>query len=93
MIAYRTLGYEPCDNPAFELGFEKIAIYLKDGVPKHASRQLPNGRWSSKLGSAELIEHDFDALEGEIYGEIRQVLKRPLSILSGHPVGEVLGGP
>jgi hypothetical protein len=77
MSAYGALGYEACDNPALEAGFEKIAIHVKDGVPKHASRQLPNGRWSSKLGSAELIEHDFDALEGEIYGEIGQIMKRP----------------
>jgi hypothetical protein len=66
MSAYHALGYEACDSPALEVGFEKIAIYLKDGVPKHASRQLSNGRWSSKLGRAELIAHDFDALEGEI---------------------------
>lgn len=77
MSAYGALGYEACDNPALEAGFEKIAIHVKDGVPKHASRQLPNGRWSSKLGSAELIEHDFDALEGEIYGEIGQIMKLP----------------
>ncbi|MCI0637958.1 MAG: hypothetical protein L0Y72_23715 [Gemmataceae bacterium] len=39
-------------------------------MPTHAARQLPTGRWSSKLGPSEDIEHDLHALEGEIYGTI-----------------------
>jgi hypothetical protein len=74
--AYRSLGYEVCDHPGLEVGFEKIAIHVKDGVVKHASRQMPNGRWSSKLGRAELIEHDFDGVEGLLYGKIEQIMKR-----------------
>src|SRR2546430_15107859 len=49
--AFATLGYVVCDGAEVELGFEKIALFTNDqGVPKHAARQLPGGRWTSKLG-------------------------------------------
>lgn len=77
--AYQTLGYEPCENADLESGFEKIAIYATaDGEPTHAARQLPNGKWSSKLGRWEDIEHELDGLTSEIYGSVKQILKRPL---------------
>ena len=50
---------------------------MKSGIPTHASRQLSNGRWTSKLGPSERIEHDFDALEGAAYGQIAQIMRRP----------------
>ncbi|MBD2547318.1 DUF7689 domain-containing protein [Planktothricoides raciborskii] len=77
--AYQTLGYEPCENADLESGFEKIAIYATpDGEPTHAARQLPNGKWTSKLGRWEDIEHELDGLTSEIYGSVKQILKRPL---------------
>jgi hypothetical protein len=49
--AYKSLGYELCDNSELEAGFEKIAIYAtSDGEPTHAARQLSVGLWTSKLG-------------------------------------------
>ncbi len=75
--AYQTLGYGLCADPELEEGFEKIAIYATpDGEPTHAARQLPNGKWTSKLGRWEDIEHQLDGLTSEIYGSIRQILKR-----------------
>ena len=66
--AYQTLGYEVCVDDSIEQGFEKIAIYaLPDTppTPTHVARQLPNGRWTSKLGSWEDIEHrEPGSLEG-----------------------------
>ncbi|MEK0192863.1 DUF7689 domain-containing protein [Microcoleus anatoxicus] len=57
----------------------KIAIYVLDGKPQHASRQLPNGKWTSKLGQYEDIEHNYlEGLEGSIYGEVSCVMKRRL---------------
>ena len=39
--------------------------------------QTPGGKWSSKLGKAEDIEHDTpDDVAGGIYGEVVQILKR-----------------
>jgi len=77
--AYQTLGYSPCDIAKLEEGFEKIALYATpDGEPTHAARQLPNGQWTSKLGRWEDIEHELDGLISEMYGSVRQILKRPL---------------
>ena len=77
--AYQTLGYEPCESSDFEESFEKIAIYATpDGEPTHAARQLPNGKWTSKLGRWEDIEHELDGLTSEMYGSVKQVLKRSI---------------
>jgi hypothetical protein len=77
--AYRTLGYEPCGTAAREDGFEKVAIFTdREGLPQHAARQLENGRWTSKLGELEDIEHALDGLEGARYGKVAQVLRRAL---------------
>jgi hypothetical protein len=75
--AYQTLGYEPCDSSDLEECFEKIAIYATpDGEPTHAARQLLNGKWTSKLGRWEDIEHELDGLSCEMYGTVKQILKR-----------------
>jgi hypothetical protein len=78
--AYQTLGYEPCDSSVLEEGYEKIALYVNDqGVPVHAARQLLTGKWTSKLGSLEDIEHELEGLTGKSYGTVGKVLKRPIS--------------
>lgn len=57
--AFATLGYKPCDNDLLEPEFEKIAIFVDSkGEPTHAARQLPNGKWTSKLGRLEDVEHE-----------------------------------
>ncbi|GJD23195.1 unknown protein [Rivularia sp. IAM M-261] len=77
--AYQSLGYEVCDNSELEPGFEKIAIYGdSEGEATHAARQLPNGKWTSKLGSWEDIEHELEGLTGEMYGDVKQILKRQI---------------
>jgi hypothetical protein len=76
--AYATLGFELCDSGEVEDGFEKVAIYTDaGGEPTHAARQLANGRWTSKLGDLQDIEHDLDAVEGNRYGRVGAFLKRP----------------
>lgn len=79
---FHLLGYETCESGDKEQGFQKIAIYAnKKGEPTHAARQLPNGNWTSKLGNWEDIEHILEGIEGEeMYGSVRQVLKRPIPL-------------
>lgn len=75
---FATLGYATCRDAGLESQFEKIAIYAdSNGIPTHASRQLPNGRWTSKLGKLEDIEHDLLDLTGVEYGAVVLVMKRP----------------
>ena len=76
--AFRTLGYTPCDTAKVEAGFEKIAIYVDNtGRPTHLARQLPDGKWTSKLGKLEDIEHPtLEGLTGSVYGSVRLILRR-----------------
>ena len=77
--AYAELGFIRCESNAFEPGVEKIAIYVdSSGKPTHAARQLPSGKWTSKLGESEDIEHLLDGLISPIYGLVACILKRPL---------------
>lgn len=78
--AFAAVGFAPCDHPDLEQGFEKVAIYADGtGKPTHAGRQLPSGRWTSKLGRGEDIEHDLAGLDGAAYGTVAKVLKRPVT--------------
>jgi hypothetical protein len=76
--AFATLGHVVCDHAELEPGWEKVALYTyADGFPTHAARQLENGRWTSKLGQLERIEHALPDLEGTEYGSVVRVMKRP----------------
>lgn len=74
--AYKSLGYEECAVSAREIGFQKIALFNNDGVPCHASYQLENGLWVSKLGSGEQIAHPLRAVEGSIFGHAMHFMRR-----------------
>lgn len=73
-------GFEQCDSADHEPGVQKIAIFAKaNGYPTHVARQLPNGKWTSKLGDWEDIEHELTGIEGEeMYGTAKQIMKRKL---------------
>lgn len=72
------LGYVECARDELETGFEKIALFVDEhGIPSHAARQQSNGRWISKLGEREDIEHDLRDLEGAAYGTVAITMKRP----------------
>jgi hypothetical protein len=74
---FKSIGYVQCNDDSFEPGFEKIAIYADGAEPKHAARQLRNGKWTSKLGSNIDIEHDTpNCLTGPVYGNVVLFMKR-----------------
>ena len=78
ITAYGTLGYTPTDDASVEQGFEKIALYATSDLKvKHAALQKSNGRWTSKLGDEQDIEHHLDGLIDEHYGAVVKILKRP----------------
>jgi hypothetical protein len=77
MLMFATLGFEPCPDADLEPGFDKVALFATDaGVPKHAARQIATGRWTSKLGIFEDIEHDLRDIEGTVYGSVVLIMKR-----------------
>ena len=80
VAAFTHLGYAICDSDSFEEGVQKIALYVRDGKPKHAARQCVSSKmWVSKLGGDVDIEHEqADSLSGDLYGEVYCVMKRQL---------------
>ncbi len=74
LFAY--FGYEICDNALKEKGVTKIALFAKDGIPTHATRQLSNGLWTSKLGILEDVSHTLAAISGGLYGEVALIFSR-----------------
>lgn len=78
MELFRELGFEESDDSNPEFGFEKIALYAKNGEFTHVARLLESGNWTSKLGALEDIEHnDLDSLAGDSYGRPLAFLRRP----------------
>jgi hypothetical protein len=77
--AFATLGYTSAEGEMLEDGYDRVALYAKDGRVSHAARQVPDGRWTSKLGYDLDIEHGLRGLEGPLYGHVVQILKRPRS--------------
>lgn len=75
--AFEKLGFEQCADGRLEAGFEKVALYGSTFEFTHAARQLPNGKWTSKLGKAEDIEHETpDDVAGGLYGQLIQFMRR-----------------
>jgi len=75
---FSSIGYKRCVDASLECGFLKIVLYVKDGKPTHAARQLATGKWTSKLGQNIDIEHDTpDVLNGPGYGVASVYMKRP----------------
>ena len=80
-----TLGYTECPDGALEAGHEKVVLFaLRDDggdlVPTHAARQLADGRWTSKLGPLEDIEHtNVEDVNGPIYGVPVRFMRRAVS--------------
>jgi hypothetical protein len=75
---FRLRGYEPCDDGSLEAGVDKIAVYGDSlGEAKHATRQMRNGRWTSKMGDLADIEHDKpEEVESTLYGTVRRYMAR-----------------
>jgi hypothetical protein len=77
--AFRSLGYEPCSDGTHEAEFERVALYAEGQFYTHAARQLPSGKWTSKLGKLEDIEHETpDDVAGGAYGVVAGFMKRAL---------------
>lgn len=77
--AFLALGYVDCGMDAsLERGCLKVALYGSRALYTHAARQLPTGKWTSKLGRGEDIEHDTpEDITGGVYGNVMGFMKRP----------------
>lgn len=82
IAAFATKQYVTCANADLETGFQKVALYVDEqrGRVTHAARQLPDGRWTSKLGKVWDIIHSLEGVCGPhpAYGRVAQILRRPI---------------
>lgn len=74
---FEGLGYEPCGSAEWEPDYEKVAVYAQGGSATHVAHQTGAGRWTSKCGGLEDISHSLSALDGDEYGTVVAVLRRP----------------
>lgn len=77
-LVFEKHSYVIADNYDVEPGYEKVVFYSDaNGKPQHFARQLQNGKWTSKLGDYNDIEHGaLESLTGPLYGSPGIVLKR-----------------
>jgi hypothetical protein len=76
--AFATIAFVSCANGELEESSEKIALYVKANRVTHTARQLPSGRWTSKLGrDVDIVHPTPAALEGGVYGHVAGFMARP----------------
>lgn len=54
---FRYFGFEVCNDDLPEAGYDKVALYQKDGNWTHAARIIADGVYHSKLGESFDIFH------------------------------------
>jgi len=76
-LLFEHLGYEACLDDSLEKRFQKIAIYSdSNNTPTHAARQLPNGNWTSKLGSWYDVAHTVQNMDNGQYGKVAIIMRK-----------------
>jgi hypothetical protein len=73
---FELCGFSHCLNGDIEAGHEKIVLMGGHGVVMHASRQIKNGRWTSKLGAQVDGEHPSPDTLRHLYGDVLLWMKR-----------------
>jgi len=75
---FESKGYEVCFDSSLEEGLKKIAIYSKNDLPTHAARQLPDGLWTSKLGTEHDVSHTIEGMSDGYYGNVAVIMKKKI---------------
>ena len=77
VAVFEGLEFVTCDNGLLEPGYDKIALYALGSIWTHAARQRSDGKWISKLGPDEDIEHNTaEGLQGARYGFVYCFMRR-----------------
>ncbi|HEX4125658.1 MAG TPA: hypothetical protein VHY37_13095 [Tepidisphaeraceae bacterium] len=75
--AAKTLGFDVCgDDSSWEPSFEKIVLIHSGGVFTHASLQVSETRWSSKLGDLSDFQHPLESVLRKPFGRGAIFMKR-----------------
>jgi hypothetical protein len=74
---FRLHGYSETTDRSFDPRYEKLAIYVNQtGSPQHVARQKASGKWTSKMGKGQDIEHELQVIEGDLYGKVDVIMQR-----------------
>jgi hypothetical protein len=74
---YEYHGFEKCSlDFSYDPNYIKVALFLNDGFPTHASIQIDDFWWESKIGQLGIIKHDLFEIEDDVYGEVSQIYKK-----------------
>ena len=72
-------GWTETADPSPENGYDKIAVFAKNGKPTHAARLLTNGFWTSKLGPNIDLSHGLYDLVGPEYGQVWKIYRKSIA--------------
>jgi hypothetical protein len=61
---------------SYDPKYTKVALYTKDGIPTHASIQIDDTWWESKIGSLGIIRRDLFEIEDNTYGRVSRIYKK-----------------
>ena len=75
---FQNLGYSECKNAKLESNFEKVALFIKSGIPTHTAKQINSGQWVSKIADHVDIEHPLESLNEGFYGNVGHIFKKPI---------------
>jgi hypothetical protein len=65
---------------SYNTKYTKVALYTSDGISTHASIQVDNIWWESKIGELGIIKHDLFEIENDVYGEVVQIYRKSKAI-------------
>lgn len=75
---YKYHGFEVCKNLdiSYDEKYIKVALYINNSKPKHASIQIDFDWWESKVGQLGIIKHDLFELEDDTYGNVEIIFRK-----------------
>ena len=74
---YEYHGFEKCSlDFSYDPSYIKVALFLNKGIPKHASIQVDDFWWESKIGRLGILKHDLFEIEDDVYGKVDQIYKK-----------------
>lgn len=78
-LMFAHYGFAVCPDGKYDKALEKIVIYGDNvGNFLHVAKQLPGGKWASKLGAESDITHaNPEILMSEAYGSPARYMARP----------------
>lgn len=77
--AFEAVGFSICADSTLEAGFDKVALYAREGQWTHAARIISDEEEYSKFGTGWDATHGHDVFDGTNYGSVFCYMKRPVA--------------